>query len=390
MSTPDTPAGRAVLTLAHVIGMIDMVALPLWVGALMQHHRFPPAQAGLTVTLFMLGALVASVISARLFNRLAHRLATSCGFGLAAASFALASYWPMAPESFAAVALCHASAGFGVGTALSFTHGCIGRSANPHRMFGLVNAAMGLFALLFLGIMPGWIAKGGSTFLFEIFAALMAFVALVSFVAFPKVPRADTATARESSAQVPAAARLLIGVVICLTLTQAMVFSFMERIGIAHGFGAEKVHGVLIVMGLVNLLPGLLAAWWQRRISSVAVGAAGPMVQAALALTLSNSATFWPYAVASSLFVSVVIFTHTFLFGLMNRLDSTGRAAAATPAMTMAGSCIGPALGGVVVQTAGYAGLGAVACAMALLAVALMSQVRSQMRHRATLAGAQA
>lgn len=390
MNTPDTPAGRAVLTLAHVIGMIDMVALPLWVGALMQHHRFHPAQAGLTVTLFMLGALIASAISARLFNRLPHRFATSGGFALAAASFVLASRWPMAPQSFIAVALCHASAGFGVGTALSFTHGSIGRSANPHRMFGLVNAALGLFALLFLGIMPGWVAGAGSTFLFEVFAALMAFVACVSLLAFPNVPRTDTSASQQSSRRVPPAARLLMGVVICLTLTQAMVFSFMERIGIAHDFGAASVHGVLIAVGLVNLLPGLLAAWWQRRISSVAVGAVGPMVQAALALALSSSATFWLYAVASSLFVSIVIFTHTFLFGLMNRLDSTGRAAAATPAMTMAGSCIGPALGGAVVQTAGYAGLGAVACVMALLAVALMSQVRSQMRHSGTLAGARA
>lgn len=126
MSTPDTPAGRAVLTLAHVIGMIDLVALPLWVGALMQHHRFHPAQAGLTATLFMLCALVASAISARLFNRLPHRLAASGGFALAAMSFLVASRWPMAPESFIAVALCHAIAGLGVGAALSFTDGCIG------------------------------------------------------------------------------------------------------------------------------------------------------------------------------------------------------------------------------------------------------------------------
>ena len=39
MTTPSSPGGKAVLTVAHVAGMIDMVALPLWIGALMQHDH---------------------------------------------------------------------------------------------------------------------------------------------------------------------------------------------------------------------------------------------------------------------------------------------------------------------------------------------------------------
>ena len=60
MSTPDTFGGKAVLTLAHVAGMIDMVALPLWIGALMQHYKYSAPQAGITVTLFLLAVVVAS------------------------------------------------------------------------------------------------------------------------------------------------------------------------------------------------------------------------------------------------------------------------------------------------------------------------------------------
>ena len=41
----------------------------------------------------------------------------------------------------------------------------------------------------------------------------------------------------------------------CMALTQAMMFSFLERIGIDRGFGREAVTGVLIALGLRQSLP---------------------------------------------------------------------------------------------------------------------------------------
>ena len=141
--SPNTAGGKAVLTLAHVAGMIDMVALPLWIGALMQHHGFSPPQAGITVTLFLLGVVLSSLFFAPRFNRLPRGWATAGGFALAAAAFAAASRLPVAPTSLQPLLVLHALAGLGVGCALSFTHGSIGRSANPHRLFAVVNVEIG-------------------------------------------------------------------------------------------------------------------------------------------------------------------------------------------------------------------------------------------------------
>lgn len=91
-----------------------------------------------------------------------------------------------------------------------------------------------------------------------------------------------------------------------------------------------------------------------------------------LALTMTLSVSFAPYAVAAALYIFIVIFTHTFLFGLLAKLDTSGRIVAATPAMMMIGSCIGPALGGGVVQAFGYPGLGYAACFIAAIAVTCM------------------
>jgi hypothetical protein len=60
----------------------------------------------------------------------------------------------------------------------------------------------------------------------------------------------------------------------------------------------------------------------------------------------------------------VLIFMHTFLFGLIARLDPSGRALASTPAMMMTGSAIGPALAGMVAMRAGYEGQAVLALAV--------------------------
>jgi predicted MFS family arabinose efflux permease len=383
MSTPDTFRGKAVLTLAHVIGMIDMVALPLWVGALIQYYKYSPPQAGITVTLFLLGVVIASVFFAPRFNRTRRKLAAAAGFALGAGAFFVVSLQPVDVASFKTLAFLHALAGLGIGTALTFTHGSIGRSANPHRLFAVVNIVLGFFAVAFLGGMPQLLQNMSASVFFTAFAILMGLTAVVVAIAFPDIPDQSQSPAGHVSADVlmtkarlPRVAWFVIGVVVCLTLNQSMVFAFLERIGADNGFGVARVNGVLIALGLINLLPGVLAALLQKKWSPVAVGMGGPLCQAGLALVMTSAATFAPYAVSASLYVFMVIFTHNFLFGLLSRLDATGRAAAATPAMMMMGACIGPVLGGVIVQTLGYRGLGWAACVVAVVAFTCMLKVR--------------
>lgn len=377
MNTPDTVGGRAVLTLAHVAGMVDMVALPLWIGVLMQYYRFSAPQAGGTVSLFLLAVVLVSSVLAPHFSRLPHRLLASSGFLVAAVAFFLASYQHGSTEQFGGLIVLHGLAGAGIGCALSMTHGAIGRNGNPHRLFAMVSMAMGVSAVLFLSLMPPLIARLGAQVLFLAFALLMTLAAVTTALFFPAIePRSVSAPSVSIKVRLPRPTWPVIGVVICLTMNQSMVFAFLERLGHFRGFSSDQINGVLISLGLVNLLPGLLAALLQKRWSANWVGMLGPVIQAVLAMIMVQTVLFGPYALTSSLYVAVVIFTHTFLFGLLTRLDPSGAAASATPAMTMIGSCIGPLLGGVVVAGIGYQGLGWAACLIALVAVLLMRQVQ--------------
>lgn len=56
--------------MAHCASMLDTVALPVWIGALVGHYAFDPQQAGLLVTLFLGGVVLASLILAPRLHRL--------------------------------------------------------------------------------------------------------------------------------------------------------------------------------------------------------------------------------------------------------------------------------------------------------------------------------
>lgn len=371
MSSPMKSHHTAALLITHVAGMIDLVALPVWVGTLVQHYALDFEQAGLTVTSFLLGVVAASLLLAPLFNRLPRRLIAIGGYGTAAAAFFAAAHG----TGSANLIVLHLIAGAGVGCGLSMTHGAIGRSNNPHRLFAIVGTALGLFAVAFYGAVPALIAARGGQVLFTVIGTLMAVAALAS-VMFPQTPGdAGRVPAAAQSAPITPATWYALAGLVCLTLNQATIFSFVERIGVDRGFGQDRVNLVLAVVGIVNLFPAALAGLLQRRLSPLTVAIAAPVVQSGLAIAITSSTVFPPYAAAASVFAFVMIFAHTFLFGLIARLDPTGRATASMPAVLMIGSALGPALAGTVSQRLGFGGLGV--CAVCVAVVGILCFVRA-------------
>lgn len=365
-------AGTIALLAAHCAGMVDLVALPVWVGTLIGSYHLDPQQAGGLVTLFLAGAVASSVFCSPRLNRLPARATASAGFGVAMLAFLCIAAWG---DSYAAMAALHAVAGLAVGCSLSFTHGSIGRSRNPHRLFAAAGLALGCFAIAFLGVTPGLVAVHGGPILFKVFAGVMAVAAALCAVAFPALvgaQRRGTPTAEQRFS--PSVWSGMLGVA-CMAVTQAMVFSFVERIGVDHGFGLATITSVLIATGLVNLLPAPLAGLLELHVPARRVVLGGPLVQATLALIITQSSTLAPYAAAGAVFVAVMIFTHTFAFGVLARMDATGRAVAATPAMLMTGAAVGPILGGTLVKFFGYGSLGLAALCMAAAAITCFSRL---------------
>ncbi len=377
-TVPASPrrSGRAALLLGHCAAMADMAALPVWIGALVAYYGFNPQQAGGLVTLFLSGAVAASIVCASLFHRANGRVLATAGFAAASALF----FALTRTSAFGPMALLHVLAGVAVGCAASATHGTIGRSMHPHRLFALSGFALGLFALLFLGIVPVLVQRLGGEAMFAALSAVMGAAALLSLMAFPRPDLPPPSVAAGRAAMHPEVWFLVIGVTM-IALNQAMVFSFVERIGIDRGFGAPFVQGVLIALGVVNLVPALLAAVLETRMHGRTALLAGPVVQAIIFIALTQSHGAAPYAISAAVCVFPVLFTHTFAFGMLARLDPSGRTTAATAAMVMIGAACGPVIAGTLVQGFGYASLGISAVVLATAALLCFARVRAPRPH---------
>lgn len=374
MTSTESWRGRFALMVAHCAGMVDLVALPVWVGTLVARYGFDPQQAGGLVTAFLAGAVGSSLFFAPRFNRIRPSRAAMAGFGLSGLAFLGMAL----TADYGLMLFLHGVAGVAVGCGLSFTHGTIGRSARPHRLFAIVSTALGVFAILFFAFTPKLVATMGGAALFWVFGTVMLLATAVAAVAFPEPERTEADLAVKSSPPPRLAPAVWLGALgmSCLALMNSTTYSFVERIGMDRGFGLEAVAGVLVVLGIVNLFPAPLAAVLERRLPARAVVMTGPVIYAALALVVTHSTDFLPYAIAVCLLPSVLIFVHTFAFGLLARLDPSGRAVAATPAMVMVGAALGPVLGGTVVKFSGYASLGITVALIAPVALLCFAQTR--------------
>ena len=379
---PARRGSNGALVVAHVAGMIDLVALPVWVNTLIEHFHFDAQSAGALATAYLACAVLCSVCIAPIISRVPGRLTASAGFALAACGFGAATQL----DGFTAMLGAHALAGIGIGCGLSVAHGEIGQTANPHRLFALSHLALALFGIGYFAAVPPLVVAQGGAALFSVFVGVSGIAAVALALGWPaqaRRPEPATRAAQAATTGAPRGARLergcwsaIIGIVF-MAINQAMVFSFVQRIGLARGFGDSHVNAVLVAVGIVNLLPPVLAALLQRKLDARNVALAGPLAQAILAWVISNTSSFAPYALAVSLWVFAMIFTHTFLFGFLAKLDTSGRAVAYTPAMLMAGSAVGPLLGGALIVRFGFGAIGVAAVIIGALSLLFFSRLRA-------------
>lgn len=353
-------------------------ALPIWVGVLISGFAFAPVQAGSLATLFLLGVVVSSVVLSPFFHRLPGRWIPSLGFGASALSF----YTMIGSDHFTLLAVGHFIAGFSTGLALSFIHGTMGRTTNPHRIFAIGGVGLGIFAIFFLGGAPTLIAAFGPSTIFKIFAVIMAAACAAATMFFPSTLNNEGVV--KGGVGFTRAVWFVIVGIMAMALVQAMIFSFLERMGADRGLTPEQVQDVFIVMGLISITPSLLAALLEKRIAPITVGICGALAQGVIAMTVACSSGLVPYATAIA-FPFMMLFTHTFIFGHLAQIEPTGRAVAATPAMIMSGSALAPLLGGVLVQALGYQALGVAALALDLVSLCLFAALRKTLLAAAAI-----
>lgn len=290
MQTQESSATRLILVLCNVAGMVDVVALPIWVGSLMQSRSLDAQEAGLLVTIYILAVFISSLMFAPRLGRMDSRRPAALGFLLGAAAFLALTQF----RGVAEMAVLQGVAGLGVGCGLSFTHGAIGRSSNPHRLFATAGFGVALFAIAFFGVLPGQVLVYGAPAVFAAFAMLMA--AAAAAIGFPRVggPAGDAGSA---AAIQPNARTLAFVAVACLAITRTMIFSFIERAGVARGFDSQSIGIMLAIGGVCNLTAPVVATLLDRRVSHIKVAIAVLPLHATFGALALMAQTFLPFAI---------------------------------------------------------------------------------------------
>lgn len=361
----DTGRGRLALILAHCAGMVDLVGLPLWVGVLIEHYGFDPQQAGGLATLFLGGIVISSLLLAPKFNKLPKRLIATLGFVISAIGFYIAAQTTN-PNLLVGL---HAICGLATGAALSMTHGTVSQGQSPHRLMALSGVALGIFAVIFMAFVPKLLIDFGGASLFYVFMGVMIIATLIVGTSFPKVKQINVEALSTRLKHHPLPKAVWFGLIgfACICLSHAMTNSFVERVGVHHGFSRESIGMALFAMAVLSILPGILAAYLEHRLSIRVVLIVTPILHALMITILMNSSTFPAYVFAMISLPGLMIFMNTFAFGAIAKLDRSGRALAAFPASIMVGSALGPLVGGTLVKTSGFSALSIAALGICIL-----------------------
>ncbi|SPO62084.1 MULTISPECIES: MFS transporter [Pseudomonas] len=361
----ESRGGIVALIIGHCAGLMDITALPIWVGmVLVGSLALEPQKAGFLLTLFLGSVVLSSLYFAPRLTRINRRRIQPMAYALAGLAFA---WMTQVGSNYGLLATTHVIAGLSVGCGLSIVHGTMGGTGNPHRTAAIAFTMLSLVSTLMLSILPPLVGRIGPNVFFYTMAGIMFIASLAGLLAFPQI---DKVAKHESLAvsRLPARVWFAIAGVSLLMVTHSMILGFVERIGVSHGFSTAQITTVLVVSGLANLVFVTLSGPLGSRLSAGWVVVIGPLIQATAALTVAQLSIYATYIVGTSIFISVLTFTHVFAFGLIARMEPTGRVLAATPVMIMAGSAVGPLLGGMLAQHVDYASLGWAAVAFGLLA----------------------
>jgi predicted MFS family arabinose efflux permease len=373
-------AGRGALIVGHAAGMLDLVAAPVWVGVLVQFRHLSPLQAGLLMTVYTAGIFLTSITLAPRFTRLPQRPIAIAGFFLGALAFVAI----IMLDGFAALVPAHFVAGIGAGSALSMVHGTISRSARPHRLFAIANLGVAIFSIAFFVGVPAAVPRDPNV-VFFVLGGLLTLAGIAAAAAFPSAFAAGPAVASPAAAAGTGVSPYKLAVVLAfagvtlMSIGQSNIYPFVERIGAWREFSPQSIANMLAISGILNLLAPIVAAVLENIVPRVATICVALLIHAVLTITASSSATFAPYAVAGSLLIFMTLFSHTFMFGLIAKIDPSGRTASSTPAMITLGAMMGPALGGAVAQYVGFYAIGWVSAAL-LLASSVCFFVIASMR----------
>lgn len=332
------------------IGLLGSNTMPLFVGALLAGLSLDQAEVGLLASLELAGVAAGSLSVAPLATRASRRRLALAGIALAAVGFAGAALSP----SLVWFGLARLVAGLGCGVVLAAGYAAASADPDPDRLFARVAFFGGAIAAVILFGLPRVIVAWGFRGGYWTLVALCG-VAVPFLMRLPATSQAATRAAGRWP-HLAAGAAALASITLFGVADQAL-WTFTERIGVSAGLTLEGVGTVLGVGTVTGLLGAVIAARLgvsRGRSLPVLLGLLGIL---AVRVGLAAAETPLAYASLQISWAIAFLFVTPYLLGTAAALDPAGRWAAAASAAVMAGTALGPAPAGLLMDRSGAPGL---------------------------------
>lgn len=349
-------------------GALFFNVMPVFVGALADELQATPSQLGDLVAAFNVGFTVAAFAAVAWVRRVEYRIAAAGGVLVVI----LTSCAMSQTSSLRTMSALSCLLGLSMGSLYALILAVLGDSEHPNRAFGLKLSFETLPGAVLLFAIPAVVAPHWG---FDGVVLAMAATSALLGVASYWLPA--TSKPRMPTIAGSAAGRIPIDWRPPLSLVSSMLFftgiaaswTFLELLADASGLSGRSVGTTLGVGFIVSGLGGFAAAAIDRRFGRLA-----PMV----AIVLINWLGLWAlasfhdvagYALGACAFLFTVNFGLACTFGLTAEVDARGHFVTLSAAALSIGAVIGPAIGGRLVERAGFGGVLALSALCSLLSL---------------------
>jgi len=329
--------------------------LPILLGSAAKYLSLNEEQAGLLASSYFAGFLLVCVSAVVWMRRVNWRYVGVIGSLILAVGLTASAM----TASFQALLGTMAVSGVGAGILYALAICILSGTQNPDRNFGIKLLAEVILAALLLLILPMYVSE-----LWGFKGLMMCVAAVVSvcgFAAFwlPVQGRKANERAGVEGTHLQKNGPIWLALMALMIYFAGLsgIWAFLERIGTSNGLAIETI-GICLSLSLVGgALGAFCAAWWGERF-----GRTLPLILSTVLLMggmvmYSTTQNVTAFAVASFVFAYAWNYGLPYQMGIVVSLDQKGSLAVLISSFLSLGAIIGPAVGGMLIVSEGFAGL---------------------------------